>query len=560
MLLFALCAGPAIAQDFEWADRAGSGGRVYPWGVVVDAQGNSYATGNFAGTVEFGGISLESNGGQDIFLVKYDPAGNTIWAQNWGSQFDDQSNSVAVDHAGNVYVTGAFQHFGVFGPITLDATETFGYNGFLVKVSPSGGVVSAMNLRGSSTQGTSVAVGAENNVYVAGMFKDSLVIGSSGALLQGTNAQYDGFVIKLSAGGGYQWSRKIGGASNDAAWRVAVDSDQNVLVRGAFGGTVNFDPAGGQFTVTAQGSNDNYLIKLGPSGGFLWGAVQGIANWLPNTNLIGDVATDAQGNVYTAGSFLGSVDFDPGPGTYELTASSNRDIYICKLGPAGNFIWARNIGEHPPVPSGSRNQIAHGIALDSAANVYITGSFRGTVDFDPGPGVHNLSQGPSNAVAFVARYSTDGDFVWASAFHSTNNTLAYSVAVDNSGNVLTAGEFRGTADFDPGPDSFMLSSETPNSNDFFLVKLSQSPTVGITEAAHRAGLVAHPNPTNGEVTIAAGQRIEAIVVRNALGQELDRHDHVPGNTRTITLPAKPGVYIATVRTMGGDHHVRLVRH
>ncbi|MDX9752299.1 MAG: hypothetical protein RBT71_14570, partial [Flavobacteriales bacterium] len=543
MLLFALCAGPAIAQDFEWADRAGNGGRVVPRGVAVDAQGNSYATGTFAGTVEFGGISLESNGGQDIFLVKYDPAGNAIWAQNWGSQFDDWTNAVAVDHAGNVYVTGSYQHIAAFGSASLNAAGTYGTNGFLVKVTPSGGVVSAIDLRGSSTEGTSVAVDAENNVYVGGMFKETLDLGGGGMILQGVNALYDGFVIKISAGGGYQWSRKFGGASNDAAWRVAVDSDQNVLVRGAFGGTVNFDPAGGQFTVTAQGSNDNYLIKLGPSGGFLWGAVQGIANWLPNTNLIGDVATDAQGNVYTAGGFFGTVDFDPGPGTYELTASSYRDIYICKLGPAGNFIWARNIGEHPPVPSGSRHQVAHGMALDSAANVYITGSFRGTVDFDPGPGVHNITQASTLTDPFVARYSTDGDFVWASAFHSTNIAIGYSVAVDNSGNVFTAGEFKGTADFDPGPDSFMLSSETPNSNDFFLVKLSQSPTVGITEAAHRAGLVAHPNPTNGEVTIAAGQRIEAIVVRNALGQELDRHDHVPGNTRTITLPAKPGVYI-----------------
>src|ERR1043166_7136006 len=84
---------------------------------------------------------------------------------------------------------------------------------------------------------------------------------------------------------------------------------------------------------------------------------------------------DALGNSYTTGGFNGTVDFDPGPGTFNLTSAGSRDIFICKLNAAGNFVWARAMG------GAANNDDAFAIALDGSGNVYTTGFFNGTADF-----------------------------------------------------------------------------------------------------------------------------------------------------------------------------------
>ena len=93
---------------------------------------------------------------------------------------------------------------------------------------------------------------------------------------------------------------------------------------------------------------------------------------------------DASGNVYTTGYFQGTVDFDPGAGTFNLTSAGLQDIFISKLDAAGNFVWAKQLG-------GTLNDVGYSIALDTSGNVYTTGFFRDTVDFDPGAGTFNLT-------------------------------------------------------------------------------------------------------------------------------------------------------------------------
>lgn len=96
------------------------------------------------------------------------------------------------------------------------------------------------------------------------------------------------------------------------------------------------------------------------------------------------IAFDASGNVYTTGTFNGTVDFDPGPGTYFLTSTAVEDVFISKLDSSGNFIWAGKWG-------GASFDLGLSIAVDSSGFVYTTGLFQGTVDFDPGAGTFNLT-------------------------------------------------------------------------------------------------------------------------------------------------------------------------
>ena len=96
------------------------------------------------------------------------------------------------------------------------------------------------------------------------------------------------------------------------------------------------------------------------------------------------VTTDADGNIYTTGYFSTTVDFDPGPGVFNLTSVNAEDIFLTKYDSTGKLVWAKSMGDF-------RYQAGYAITLDSAKNIFITGIFFGSLDFDPGPGVTTLS-------------------------------------------------------------------------------------------------------------------------------------------------------------------------
>ncbi len=173
------------------------------------------------------------------------------------------------------------------------------------------------------------------------------------------------------------------------------------------------------------------------------------------------IDTDNSGNVYTSGHFKGTADFDPGPGNTNFTAAANRDIYIQKLDPSGNFIWASQLRADLQI-------IANEMVVDNAGNSYTTGYFQGTVDFDPGPGVSNLSS--SFASQYVVKLDPNGNLVWVRALSSTNSTYGQSITLSQDQQfVYIGGQFRETTDFDPGPGTFNMVS-TAN-NDGYVQKL-----------------------------------------------------------------------------------------
>jgi len=176
------------------------------------------------------------------------------------------------------------------------------------------------------------------------------------------------------------------------------------------------------------------------------------------------VAVDGSGNIYTVGFFNGTVDFDPGAGTSYLASTGADDVFVLKLSSTGDFVWARGFG-------GANSDYASSVTVDGAGNVLAAGYFSGTVDFDPGAGTTNLSS-VGGVDVFVSKFSSTGDFVWARGFGGANSDSANSVAVDGAGNVLAAGYFSGTVDFDPGAGTTNLTSA--GGADAFVSKLSSS--------------------------------------------------------------------------------------
>ncbi|HMD00180.1 MAG TPA: SBBP repeat-containing protein, partial [Ferruginibacter sp.] len=162
------------------------------------------------------------------------------------------------------------------------------------------------------------------------------------------------------------------------------------------------------------------------------------------------IAVDHDGNVYTIGEFKGTVDFDPGIGTYMMTASG-AGTFVSKIDSNGVFKWAKQFA--------GPNVGGYAIALDAAGNVYTTGFFQYSADFDPGVNTFSLStlSGPN---AFVSKLDTDGNFVWAKKLGGTFNvyTTGFGIAIDANSNVYTVGQFDYNVDFDPGSGTNVLNS------------------------------------------------------------------------------------------------------
>ena len=177
-----------------------------------------------------------------------------------------------------------------------------------------------------------------------------------------------------------------------------------------------------------------------------------------------NITVDNSNNIISTGYFSGTVDFDPGTGVFNLTSNGSRDIYVQKLDSDGNLLWAASFG---------------GITLDEYADVTInldgsilmTGFYKDSVDFDPGPGTEFLYNGIYNTI-FILKLDASGNFVWVKEIASTSqHNFSDDIQIDGLGNIIITGGFRDTTDFDPGLSSFELISE--GDYDAFVLKLDE---------------------------------------------------------------------------------------
>lgn len=175
---------------------------------------------------------------------------------------------------------------------------------------------------------------------------------------------------------------------------------------------------------------------------------------------------DSNGDVVAVGYFAGTVDVDPGPATTNLVSAGLRDIFIIKYSSSGSLIWAKRIGS-------AQDDFAFALDIDASNNICITGSFNGTVDFDPDAGVTNLnSGGTSNEGIFVLKLNSSGLFQWAHHFGGSGADRGWAISTDAMGNIYSTGYFRISVDFDPGAGSAVLLSTS--GNDIYVQKLTSS--------------------------------------------------------------------------------------
>ncbi len=443
--------------------------------IARDAAGNLYVTGYFRGTVDFDpgpGVVTRTAAGNpanigatDLFLARYTPDGALTWVMSWGGALGaDMPHTIRVDGNGDLLLTGYFSGQPDFDPaptatLTLDAGV--GRNLFVAKYTAAGDFLWALGLGdaeanpadlNSAEEGMDVTFDAANNVYLTGVFSGTIDLDPADGNDSGDTftsaASRDFIVASYSPTGMYRWGCALGGPGQDHGHALRVGADGSVYLGGMFSNAVDFDPGPGVTTLTAAGGWDAFLAQYDASGVFVRAARLGGPGY--DQVRPGALELARNGDVLIGGSFANTVDFDPGAGTANLTSAGDGDLFVARYAADGAYRWAFRAGA-------AGLDFVHRVAVDAADNIYVTGSFLDSVDFDPGPGTATLTAAGAGgaSAAFVAKYTAQGAYLWANPLGGAVSGaellgIGTGLAVDAAGNVAATGRFYGVADLGNG--------------------------------------------------------------------------------------------------------------
>jgi hypothetical protein len=307
-------------------------------GITSDAYGNSYLTGHFSSpTITFGNITLTNsdniNQTSDIFMTKYDPNGNVIWAKRFGvSNNGEVGSQISVDKSGNIYITGNYGQYTVFGSFGLNNNS--GSNGnnnmFVTKCDSGGNVIWAKGVFGEDPIAQSIIVNAIGELYIVGYFSsyinlDNIVL-ATGAI----NYTSDMFIAKYNTYGKVIWAKNYGGTDGaDVSYDICLDASYNFYITGWFESkNINFN--GIKITNTDTVSTltrDIFVVKFDSTCTALWAINTGTLDHEAGFG----ICSDTNNNLYVTGFFAGSGITFGNDVLFNFGSYTSEDIYIAKL-------------------------------------------------------------------------------------------------------------------------------------------------------------------------------------------------------------------------------------
>ncbi len=395
------------AGQLIWAKQIGNTNIEVGVSIIYDPRGFLVISGTFDGTVDFdpgpGVMNVTSAAQRDIFIARFTLDANIVWVKQIGGPGTDNSApQMVLDRQNNIVF------FGSMGSNSFDCDPGPGVNiintngsidGLIFKCDADCNFLWAKQFAASGNDLFSdLKIDPENNMIVGGSFMGTgdYDPGPGVATISSVSTtDLDIFAMKLTSSGDLIWVRTCRNSSggNDAhAWGYSIDYDVegSVYLSGSFYATLDVDPGPGTTTVTSAGDEDAYVLKLSKTGDFIWGKRFG--STLQDRGL--EIIITDDGIVQSYGSFNGTVDFDPGPGTFNMASAGQTDLFINSLSIDGNHITAKKIG------GAGADDIR--IAYHEPGLTLISGSYNGTSDFDPGPGVFNLT--PAFYDMFIVKF------------------------------------------------------------------------------------------------------------------------------------------------------------
>lgn len=305
-----------------------------------------------------------------------------------------------------------------------------------------------------------VLVDDSGNLYAIGHFEGTMNFSPTMAVPSITSSgAADIFIVKMNTNGTVVWAKNMGGSGGDRPYDATFDDQGNIYITGDFEQTADFDPGMGTSNLTSNGSRDIFVVKLDTDGNLVWAKSMGDSGldrgW--------GIDVDLSGNVYTTGSFEGTVDFNPDTQvTNVFTSNGSDDIFLQKLDSNGNFQWLRQMG-------GTGSDEGEAVQLAPDGSIFITGTFSNTSDMNPGAADSLLVSDGSTDI-FIEKLDDQGDFLWVRKLGGTNFDIASALEIDNAGNVIATGYFRDNLDFDSGNGTTSIT--TNGGRDIYVHKLA----------------------------------------------------------------------------------------
>ncbi len=420
------------ASDLVFATYIGGSGNEYgSGGIELDGAGNiiilgSTESSNFATTA--GAYDTSLNGTSDAFVVKLNPNGDTLlYGTYFGGSASESGNGLALDGAGNAYITGQTLSNNLSLVNAYDNSFTGSSDAYVAKLSLAGGgasdLVYATYLGGSSDYeaGTAIAVDASGIIHVAakGLSADhpttagayqTALSGSSDAVL----ALFDPSKVGTAQ---LVYSTFLGGSGSESINAIHLDASGVVYLVGNTS-SADFPATAGAFQTTYGGGWDMYLAKLNPLGGGASDLVY--ATYLGGTGYetANDVYVDGDGTVYVVGAGdVGAPVVNPVQGAY---GGGTRDAYVAMLdlvgGGSSDLLFGSYLG-------GADTDYAYGVVVDASGNVYVAG-YTESDDLPTTSGAYSESNagGAGTADAFVVGITQmvdRGTAIWAESGSTT---------------------------------------------------------------------------------------------------------------------------------------------
>ncbi|MBW4889458.1 gliding motility-associated C-terminal domain-containing protein [Mucilaginibacter sp. HMF5004] len=453
-----------------WVNDIGGTGSASVVKIVTDSQDNIYVTGSFQGTIDLSPAAtvthqLTSKGNLDIFIAKYTGSGTLVWCKQLGDTGSDYPVSICLDDNNNVFVTGQFlsPYMDIDPGTNVTSLLNEGQKDiFVVKLNNAGNFLWGSQISGTGNQiVTSIKADHNNNVYICGSIDSKTRFGITSLLTP--SAPVDGFIAKYNGNSVNNqspiWVSHFGGTgTQNIAFGLAIDPNNEILITGR----------SNDIGVTAD-----FIAKYATDGSIVW-----INRIQSNGTGTSAITTDLQGNVILSGYFSNQVVFDVSSpkGTVKASNNTATDSFVAQYSGSGKFGWAIGFGQ------AGTNTYALDVITDNKSNVYVGGWFNGNPNFNPATGKPVLIQPYGGYNAFAVKYSRTGQYVCAANIGTAQTAnigfAGNGIALTTSNEILLAGAFNNTTDFNPGACTNNVTAQ--GISDGFIVKYSASPTPAIT--------------------------------------------------------------------------------
>ncbi len=381
-----------------WSFALGSTGEDAVEGIAVDVNNNVYITGWFQGTIDMDPLStndfslVSSSASIDVFLAKYSPNGEFLWARKFGGSNPDKGFGIDIDQSGNIFATGTFRGVLDVEPLaTSDNINSVGNDDIFVVKFNSLGDFQWSKALGSNLDdfATEIKINSTGNLFFTGYFQNTVDFNPGSGTSNATSLGIaDGFVCSLDNNGNFIWKKIIGGAGIDKIEDLDIDPNGNIVVGGTFSSVVDLSAGSSVMITTSAGQDDIFITKFSSAGGYLTAYSAGGSQ----ADLLTSVDIDLGGNVFFGGVFSGTCEFDLNGGGNVQTALGN-DGFVGRLDNSVDLAWVERVGA-------GQSDMVRDVCSTAAGRVVSTGSFQQTVDFDPDVDSFQLTATDNRSDAF----------------------------------------------------------------------------------------------------------------------------------------------------------------